>query len=342
MLTAGDCTGGYRLEEALGRTLLVELWDAVDIKRGTPRSLRILSQEAMSHREAFVAAGQLQRDVIHPNRILVVDVIEVDGRPAIVTEQISGPTLATWRRIRTRSPEEILEVFREIVRGVGAGHQAGLLHLGLTTSQIWMSNRRGVFVPKVELAFGPIELAGLHLGNGRAPEHAQGRPVDARADLFLLGTVLYELLTGQPLFDYSPGKRAAAAVAGGHRPVQELRPDVPSVLVDLVEALLVADPLKRVASTNDLLTAIMEIPVEEPSVEMEDPLARISAPKLTPQQVEAFLKGSKSDVPKLPDKLAPVAPPSAAPPGRAWTGPVAVASLVAVALSAGMLLWASG
>jgi serine/threonine protein kinase len=316
--------------------MLVELWDAVDAKRGTPRSVRILSNEALSHREAFVAAANLQRDLIHPNRVQVVDVIEVEGRPAVVTEQVVGPSLATWRRIRTRSPEEVLEAFRDVVRGVGAAHQVGLLHLGLTTSQIWMSNRRGSFIPKVELAFGPIELAGLHMGNGRAPEHAQGQPPDARADMFLLGCIVYEMLTGQPPFDHSLNKRPGQAVASSHRPVAEMRPGLPEPIVQIVESLLVSDPAKRMGSTNELLAAIVAASEPQQDTQPSPPPPVQSHERDLPSY--ARMKTPKPK-PEPEPQTEPAAPPDRV--QRPQLSLVTVVSMVMAAVSTGLLIWKS-
>src|SRR5690348_6306452 len=99
----GRCASGYRLEEPTGRNDLVESWRATELRRGVPRGLRILSESAAHCSDAFVSAALAQRVLIHPNRLQVLELIDIDGRPAIVTEHVTGPSLSTWLRVHRRS-----------------------------------------------------------------------------------------------------------------------------------------------------------------------------------------------------------------------------------------------
>ncbi|MEZ4238929.1 MAG: hypothetical protein R3F59_22815 [Myxococcota bacterium] len=92
--------------------------------------------EASRWESAFRAAVIAQRGVIHPNRLQVIDLVEVDGRPAAVVEHVAGPSLATWLRVRQRPVDEIVPVFEDVVRGVGAAHEVGVHHLALDAAGV--------------------------------------------------------------------------------------------------------------------------------------------------------------------------------------------------------------
>lgn len=308
----------------MGTTAVAQLWRATDIRRGSIRGVQVLAPEAMGHKAGFLAAAEILRDLTHANRVGVRDVIDVDGVPALVTEHVSGPSLATWMRIRSRTTEDILSVFQDIVAGVSAVHGFDLLHLHLEPSRIWMHTRKGSFVPKVDLAFGPMATSGLRLGRIQAPEQALGQPVDARADLFLLGTVLYELLAGSAPYSESHAKLHPLIAAASCRPLGDVRGDLPRAVTDLVDRLLSPLADDRPSSAAELMR-LLDGAIEPSSASEPAVLVSKSVPAPVPP---ASATGKR----RLTDAaFVPADPPPARTAPR-WTHPVAVASMVAAGL----------
>jgi eukaryotic-like serine/threonine-protein kinase len=297
----GRCFSGYRVEEAVGDSGLTSAWRVT--RRGAPLGLRVLAPAAMRWADEFRGVIEAQRALIHPNRLQILDLVEFEGRPAVVTEHIAGPSLATWLKVRRRALDEVLVVFEDVVRGVAAAHQLGVHHLSIDASAISMQSRRGVFVAKVDLALGAVIAAaaadGVQVAPGRLPPPP---PLDHRADLYLLGTLLFEMAARRLPVD-------AADLARGAPRAPEL--DVPASpeVRSLVAQLLAMRPSARPASAAAVLAALAH----------DAPSPGIEAPSSTPGRRE----------------------PDPAPPGRPAANPVLVAAGVAAALVAagGLVAW---
>ena len=318
MAEPGRCVSGYRLEELQGDLGPTTAWRVTELRRGVPLGMRILAPEALPWAEAFRTAVTAQRALIHPNRLQVLDLIELDGAPAAITEHVAGPSLATWLRVRRRGLGEVIPVFEEVMRGVAAGHHQGLYQLAIDAGQIWMQSRRGMFVPKVDVSVGAVIAAaaadGRTLHAGRLPAPA---PLDARADLYLLGTLLYEMVTRRLPFD------AHALASGPPRPPRLA--EGPPELAELVERLLARKPTARPASVD----AVLALLAPEPT---PDGHGLRPGPTLLPD-LEGSQAGSRPG--SLPEVAVPARPPAPTP------HPVVVATAVAVGLVAvgGLVAW---
>jgi len=211
--------GQYRLTLKLGAGASGTIWEAVRLSDGQTVALKLL-RTAVAH--DTVAADRLRREAAalglawHPN---VVEVYEdghlADGTSYLVMERLFGESLAErLQRVGTLTPEELLPVALQVCAALGAVHAAGIVHRDLKPSNIFLSRiddaSPGEAVERIKLLdFGiaRVEWAETRLTNAGAPlgtpgymspEQEQGLEIDARSDLFALGSILFECLTGRP------------------------------------------------------------------------------------------------------------------------------------------------
>jgi serine/threonine-protein kinase len=244
MPRTGQHVAGHVLQVAVSSDDLTETWRALHVSTNAQRAVRVLRPEAARYRRELHDLLVAQRRADHPNRLDLFEITDVDGQLAVVTEWVQGPSLRTWTRVRPRELDELLQMFAEIADAVGAVHRAGLVQGALDLRRIWMrpSHSQAGFFPKVDLAVGPI-ASDLPLSPLRAPEQITGDRVDAGTDVYLLGAVLFEMLTRELPHVGSDFERS--------------RPDAPPGLVRLIEATLRPDPRKRPRSVDHVRDDVM-------------------------------------------------------------------------------------
>ncbi|MEQ1564487.1 MAG: hypothetical protein ABMA64_02530 [Myxococcota bacterium] len=254
MARTGQLVAGHSLQVVVSSDALTETWRAMHLQQGTLRGVRILRPEAAVHADAWRTLVERQQKLIHPCRLQVFAVADVDGLPAAVVEWVNGPSLLTWSRVRPRPINELIHVFAEVADGVSMAHDAGVLHGAIDPRRIWMKPQGGTFTPKVDLAVEALGTS-LRLCPVRAPEQISNQPIDERTDLYLLGATLYEIVARNPPFD-----------AGSTRPpsLSHVRPDAPPGLVQLVSALLEPDPGHRPESLEEVREILMAVVRGEP------------------------------------------------------------------------------
>src|SRR5262245_15604965 len=209
-------------------------------------------------REARSAAG-----LSHPNVVSVFDSGSYHGTHFIVTELVEGETLAERLRHGPMSPDEAVSVALDVSRALEAAHARGLIHRDIKPGNVMLlpDGRVKVVDFGIARAAGSDTLTGTGVVLGStaylAPEQASGQPVDERADLYALGCVLYEMVTGAVPFD------ADTPVATMYRHVNEdppppstIRP-VPAGLEGVIMRCLEKDPRRRFATATDLEHALL-------------------------------------------------------------------------------------
>jgi serine/threonine protein kinase len=250
-------TGRYRVERALGHGAMstvdlahdVELDREVALKRLAENLARDDDLRARFRREARLAAR-----LAHPNIVRIYDVGEdEDGRPFIAMEYVAGETLAEVLARRGALPaREVAELGVQACRALAAAHEAGLVHRDVKPQNLLLRADGVLKLSDFGVAFGlegtRLTLAGTVLGTAAylAPEQARGEEVTAAADIYGVGAVLYELLTGRP--PRNPTSIADLANADAI-PVPQ---DAPPELAQIVMRCLAADPVDRPASAAGL------------------------------------------------------------------------------------------
>lgn len=198
----------YEIERPLGHGAMAVVDLARDHELGRDVALKRLAENLARDgdlRERFLREGRLAARLSHPNIVRVFDVGEADGRPYIAMEHVDGETLADMiRRRGTISRGEASALGAQAARALAAAHAAGLVHRDVKPHNLLLRRdgilKLGDFGIAVGVEGTRLTLAGTVLGTAAylAPEQARAEEVTAAADVYSLGLVLVELVTGQP------------------------------------------------------------------------------------------------------------------------------------------------
>jgi serine/threonine-protein kinase len=218
-LAPGTLAGEFLVDEARSRGGFAVVYLATQLGTGRPAALKVLRRRlAASTRilERFQQEAAALRRLAHPHIVEILGAGDLpDGRPYIAMEWIEGRTLRQELRARgALSAAEALSVIEEVGAALSAAHALGIVHRDVKAQNIMAIPRGGWFTTRLvdfgiakllepeRLGRGPIFTQSSVLGTpgSMAPEQIAGRPVDARTDVYALGLLLYELLTGQPAF----------------------------------------------------------------------------------------------------------------------------------------------
>jgi serine/threonine protein kinase len=198
----------YEIERPLGHGAMAVVDLARDRELGRRVALKRLAENLARDddlRERFLREGRLAARLGHPNIVRIYDVGEADGRPYIAMEHVDGETLAELLARRRRlPPAEAAALAAQAARALAAAHAAGLVHRDVKPHNLLLRHdghlKLGDFGIAVGLEGTRLTLAGTVLGTAAylAPEQARAEEVTAAADVYALGLVLVEMLTGRP------------------------------------------------------------------------------------------------------------------------------------------------
>jgi len=267
LLLPGAVVDRYRVDAAIGTGGMAEVYRVTHERLGTTHALKVLHVHLPSQADRLLAEGRLQGALRHPNVLAVTDAFSVDGAPALVLELVEGGSLYDRLDGAGRlGAEQGEQLFRSIVAGVAHAHDHGVIHRDLKPANVLLARIDGVVVPKVAdfgLAKHLVRTDGGQTQHGRAmgtpaympPEQFRNaRDVDERADVYALGCILYEILSGQRAFD-GPDTLAImrAVLDNRYAPLSSRVPGMPARLCSIVERCLHKDPFQRPASAGVLL-----------------------------------------------------------------------------------------
>jgi beta-lactam-binding protein with PASTA domain len=280
--------GRYRVVARLGSGGMADVYCAEDTQLGRRVALKVLYRRFAEDaqfverfkREASSAAG-----LSHPSIVGVFDRGEWDGTYYIAMELIEGRTLKDVIRERGPAPPEAaVDIAVQILRALKFAHQRGVVHRDIKPQNVLVDDDGRVKVTDFGIArAGASDMTetGSIMGTAQylSPEQAQGRPVDARSDLYSVGVVLYEMLTGRVPFDAeSPVTVALKQVSEAPIPPRELDPSIPPALEAVVLRTLEKEPELRYADADELIGAL--------EAARADPLAVPAAPPPIEEVVE--------------------------------------------------------
>ena len=256
--------GRYRLLGKLGSGGMADVWCAEDTMLDRRVALKFLHERFAQdeqfverfRREASAAAG-LQ----HPNVVGVFDRGTFDGSHYIAMEYVEGASLNDLIE-RGLSVSEALEIVRQVLRGARYAHAQGIVHRDLKPQNVLVDAEGRARVTDFGIAragVSEITQTGSVLGTAQylSPEQAQGLPVTAASDIYSVGVLLYEALTGRVPFEAeSPVTVALKQVSERPRPPSELNPAVSRALDAVVLKALAKDPANRFGSADEFLAAL--------------------------------------------------------------------------------------
>jgi len=276
----GDTIERYEVVEKLGQGGAAQVYRVRHTQLGKDFALKVLIvRRHPDLQKRLIQEAQLQSAVDHPNVVRVFDLLEVKDSPALLMELIQGPALHPWLAEHTPDIDTVLEVFEAMVEGVAAAHALGLVHRDLKPDNVLLVQRDGGWHPKIadfglaKMTRGDSDLGlsrtGVALGTPQymAPEQIRdAKRVDARADIFALGCLLYLLVCGRGAFQRNTVIDIYQAIAAGdYTPPRELRSDLPEHVVRAIDGCLQVDIDARIQSCEALLEVLHDT-VPSPSV----------------------------------------------------------------------------
>ena len=254
----GKTISHYRIIEKLGEGGMGVVYKAEDLSLERPVALKFLSPRAMGteeDQERFVHEAKAAASLNHPNICTIYEIATADGKTFIAMEYVEGENLLVRMRSAPFSLDEALAITADIGRGLAAAHDSGIVHRDIKPANIVVTPNRVVKIMDFGLArvAGGAQLTqpGTTLGtvSYMSPEQARGVVVDGRTDIWSLGVVLYEMLTGSRPF---LGDRDMAIIYSilnkDPLPPSDLRPDIPDTLGAIVKKALAKDANARYAS----------------------------------------------------------------------------------------------
>lgn len=256
--------GPYRLEERLGAGGMGVVYRAYDERLDRSVAIKVIPpahSEDPQRRERLRREARASARLSHPAIIQVYDFVQTDEVDAIVMELVEGERLSD---LLLRGPLDLdrgLTIAREVAEALTEAHSKGIVHRDLKTENVivTLAGHAKVldFGIAKQLDGGDASLTqeGAVLGTFRsmAPEQAQGHEVDHRADLFALGTLLYEIFTGESPFAGPNGAAMLRKICWHEQPpAREVNPRVPAELSDLIDRLLRKEPHHRPQDTREV------------------------------------------------------------------------------------------
>ncbi len=333
--------GKFRITQEIGRGGMAAVFEAENVDIGKRVAVKLLADELLtSHvvRERFIREARAAAAIRSPYICEVYDTGMFEERPFLVMELLEGESLYDrMTRVRQMKVDVTLKIATQVARGLQKAHEAGIVHRDLKPENIFLTqDEDGELVAKI-VDFG---LAKFYEGQGEeqnvrltregalfgtpaymSPEQARGQgEVDHRADLWALGCIVYECLTGQTVWNVEQGvAMILAQIAGAPLPrPSKLRPDLPPSFDEWFERAVDRDPTRRFQSARSLAEALHRALGVEPS----------SARRPIASEVEGSLVDALMDGRPLPQspstaaaiatgRQSPVAPPPAPAPDLA-------------------------
>jgi serine/threonine-protein kinase len=357
---AGRIVGGrYRLEALIGQGGMGSVWRArhLQIDRlAAIKFIHVAGPTAAKQAERFLREARAAASVRHR---MVVDIVDFgsdeDGQPYMVMELLEGQSLAS--RLTNGAPlslGELIKIVEQALIGLGAVHAAGLVHRDLKPENVFLVRDEDGWFPKL-LDFGISRATEGSGSRGRgqstlgaiagtphymAPEQARAvRDVDARVDIYAMGAILYEAITGALPFDSeNVGDLLIQIATTSAVPIESLRPEIGPELAAVVRKAMASDREQRFASAKEMRAALLEAAKALPEIDV------MSTPTRAPRSHDSLQ--ATADVPYSSLEIAALSGPASTPqfvtrPPPRRRALVFAAAAGAAAIVGGLIWWAA-
>jgi len=279
----GRTLGHYRIVEKIGEGGMGEVYRAHDERLDREVAIKVLSEKVAQTRDRLDRFAREARAVArldHPNILAIHDFGTEDDVTYAVMELLNGESLRQVLSTRSLIPSQALEYARAIADGLAATHDKGIVHRDLKPENVFLTGDGRIKIldfglaklsqqeettPEVtEAPTEPLLTAdGAVLGTAgyMAPEQVRGQPADHRSDIFALGCVMYEMLSGSRAFTGESGADVMSAVLSkSPEPLADSVPEFPVALIGTVERCMEKNPKQRFQSARDLAFALQSLP----------------------------------------------------------------------------------
>lgn len=281
----GQVFGAYEILHLLATGGMAEVYLARDPRLAREVALKLLHrgfQADDQHLIRFEKEAKAASALNHPNILTIYEIGQSNGQTYIATEYVKGVPLSAYTDGTLLPLPEVLRIVEQVASALVAAHQAGIVHRDIKPGNVMLRPDGLVKVldfglartdPALDVApttssSAPMTIPGTVLGTPRymSPEQARGRSVDARSDLWSLGALMYELLTGKPAF---PGNETVdvliAVLQSQPTPIAEFQ-KIPPRVESVVFKLLEKDPAKRYQTAQELLSDVRGVLERHPGV----------------------------------------------------------------------------
>jgi eukaryotic-like serine/threonine-protein kinase len=286
----------YQIVGSLGRGGMASVFKAHDPGIGRDVAIKFLHSslcEDADCRVRFLREARAAGGLAHPNIVTVHDVGEIDGRPYMAMEFLQGDVLSeVMKRGEAMPIREVVAMGIQLAHALDYAHAHGIVHRDIKPGNI-VRLQGGDTIKVTDFGIAHMEATGAGeqrtrvgdvLGTPQymSPEQTRGERLDGRSDLFSVGIVLYQMLTGQrPFQGDSLVSLAMNIVNEEPTPVEKLRPDLPASLRRVVERCLAKSPDRRFQSGRDLADAL-----ERVRAELDEAARTRAKPRIIPLRVK--------------------------------------------------------
>jgi serine/threonine-protein kinase len=258
---------GYRIEELIGRGGMGVVYRAYDLRLKRPVALKLVAPALARDerfRERFARETELVMSLEHPNVVPIHDAGDVDGRVYLAMRLVDGSDLGSLLRAEhALEPPRAIAICAQIASALDAAHASGLVHRDVKPSNVLLDASEHVYLADFGLT-RRLDDAKRPLGEDRsvgtpaylAPEQLEGGPVDGHADVYSLGCLLYECLTGEPVFPRSSRLAVAWAHLEDEPPkASHVHPELPEAFDAVLDLALAKEPAQRFSTCGALVAA---------------------------------------------------------------------------------------
>ena len=338
-LQANELLGPYQIAGLLGEGGMGAVYRAKDTRLGRDVAVKVLTNVTLSDRERLLRFEQEARAtgmLNHPNLLTIYDVgRDSEGSPFLVSELLEGETLSSRLGRGPLSPRKAVDAALQMANGLAAAHEKGIVHRDLKPDNIFLTRDGRLKI----LDFGIAKLNATTSGDGPAfevaatepgmvlgtvgymsPEQVRGEAVDQRSDIFSLGAIFYEMLTGQRAFKRNSGIETLGAILKEDPPeLNEILPNIPQALDRLVRRCLEKDRELRFQTARDLAFNLETLSTMSQTSNTLSGVARSSSTAATAAMPTG---AARPALPVPPGAAAPTARTAAAPPPTAARRPL--------------------
>jgi WD40 repeat protein len=309
----GTELAGYRIESLLGLGGMSVVYLAEDLRLKRKVALKLLAAtlaEDESFRDRFLRESELAASIDHPNIVPIYEAGATEEHLFIAMRYVEGRDLKERLRRGRLDPAEATGILAQVASALDVAHARGLVHRDVKPSNVLLDvGARPDGSDHAYLAdFGLTKRVSDERGVGEdahllgtidyvAPEQIAGREIDARADVYSLGCVLYECLVGQPPFAGDSELAVVFAHLESKPPAPSVqRPELSAALDAVIATALAKEPEQRYASCGELAKAALTVTVDEASRRLADAAARATTGRTELSEVEAELAGQVTEL----------------------------------------------